>query len=560
MAVMWPKELPLSIRQDRRRKAEVRTYDKLRQELDDNFTVFYSSPWLGTDSLGAERDGECDFLVAHAELGYLAIEVKGGGISWDPATLQWTSTDENKFIHKIKDPVHQARSAKHEMLKKLQASGKWHNRFIKIGHGVVFPNAESPPRELGADKPRRIFCCSKEFAHDLRGWIGQRMYEGRRPENCKRLGADGLAALTHILANPFQLSFTIASAMDDAAEHLGVLEPTQFWILDHICDVPRAEIRGGAGTGKTVIAAEEAIRQARDGKKVLLTCHSAPLAAHLARLLKGTPGLTVSSFHSLCGTLAAKAGIKITGVGQMLYDEDLPAALIDAAALLPSEKWDAVVVDEAQDFRESWWIALSSIMSPGCALRILSDSNQRVYDTGRIPGQELKLVPIRLSKNLRNTELICEAASVHYKGHQITPVGPRGPEVIWVEADGINNLAKAAVKELRRLIFSEEIAPADIAVLVPDAERASNIRQVASSTNIEFSDCTDLTSEAVILDTVRRFKGLERAAVILLVAPCDMLECELAYVGMTRPRTFLAVISTKADQSWLRQKLDIDDA
>lgn len=311
MAIMWPRELPVSIRQDRRRRAEVRVYDKLASVLDNSFTVFYSSPWLGIDHLGAEKDGECDFLVAHARLGYLAIEVKGGGISFDPTTSQWWSTDAQQFRHKIKDPINQARSAKHELLKKLKASGRWRDRFIQMSHGVIFPDAITPPRDLGADRPARLFCCSREFAGSLREWIGRRLGEGGNPPASESLGQDGLAAFTHILASPFQLHFSVSAAMTDAAEHMGVLEPTQFHILDHIADIDRAEIKGGAGTGKTVIAAEEALRLASSGKRTLLTCYSSPLAAELSRRLAKVENLTVASFHTICGQVAAKAGVKI---------------------------------------------------------------------------------------------------------------------------------------------------------------------------------------------------------------------------------------------------------
>ena len=74
MAVLWPRKLPRSVLDDPRRRAEVRVYDRLADVLDDSFHVFYSSPWLGTDSLGNERDGECDFLIAHPIHGILAIE------------------------------------------------------------------------------------------------------------------------------------------------------------------------------------------------------------------------------------------------------------------------------------------------------------------------------------------------------------------------------------------------------------------------------------------------------------------------------------------------------
>ncbi|MBS0505265.1 MAG: NERD domain-containing protein [Proteobacteria bacterium] len=553
MAVMWPRELPVSIKADRRKRAEVRTYDRLAAALDDSFTVFYSSPWLGVDSHGAEKDGECDFLVAHPRLGYLAIEVKGGGISFDPQTRKWTSRDENHFRHTIKDPVAQARDAKHELLKKLKACGKWQTRYIRMAHGVIFPNAAAPPADLGADRPARLFCCSDEFAHGLRAWVGQRLHEGRDSASFEPLGADGVAALTHILAKPFQLHFSIAARMADAAEHLGILEPTQFHILDNIADIDRAEIRGGAGTGKTVIAAEEALRLARAGRRTLLTCHSAPLAGELSRRLSAVDGLTVTSFHSLCGTLAKRAGVKVSGHGSALYEDHLPGALIDAAALLPSERWDAVVVDEGQDFRQNWWIALTSIMDPDCRVRVMSDSNQRVYDAGRTPGLDLELVPIRLKLNLRNTQVICDAASAHYSGPEIKAVGPAGPPVEWIMADGADALTAAAAAELRRLLHREDVSTSDVAVLLPSSDWVERFRIATAKSGLGFVSAEELRAGEVVVDTVRRFKGLERPAVLLVVAPSDMQSTELAYVGMTRPKTYLAVVSSGHDQKWLRE-------
>ncbi|WP_373491036.1 NERD domain-containing protein [Parasphingorhabdus sp.] len=554
MATMWPRELPVSIREDRRRRAEVRVYEHLQKVLDDSFSVFYSSPWLGVDHLGAEKDGECDFLVAHQRLGILAIEVKGGGISYDPEADQWWSTDINQFRHKIKNPVEQARSAKYELLKKLKRSGRWQERFIHICHGVIFPGAVSVPRDLGADKPAKIFCCSHQLANGLRDWIGERLAEGANHSAKEPLGVDGIAALTHILASPFDLHFSVSAAMDDAAEAMGVLEPTQFHILDHIEDIARAEIRGGAGTGKTVLAVEEAARLARSGKKTLLTCHSKPLASELSRRLAGVENLTVASFHSICGQMAERAGIELTRdpSDPSFYQDILPSALIDAMEERPQDHWEAIVVDEGQDFRSNWWIAISSSLVPFGKLRVLSDSNQRVYSAEPVPDKDLDLIPIRLKRNLRNTRAIHAAASVHYDGPAIEAVGPDGPAVKWVQDNSREGLIKAAHAELRQLIYQEEVAPTDIAMLFPSTSWIEAFRETAARSDFAFDSCDDMSTEAIVLDTVRRFKGLERPAIILLVAASDLDGPELAYVGFSRPRTFLSVVASAVDMTWLR--------
>lgn len=558
MAVLWPKKLPRSVLDDPRRKAEVRVYDSLAEALDDNFHVFYSSPWLGTDRLGNEKDGECDFLIAHPEHGILAIEVKGGReISFDPRDGQWRSTDHGGFVHKIKDPVAQARSAKHEILKRLNDSPRWQSRFVHAAHGVIFPSAGSPPGSLGADRPTRIFCCSRQFHDGLGAWIAERLKAGQRPDNCEPLGRDGIAALERLLAHPFTLSFRIGAALAEAVTEFRVLEPSQYQILDMIADIPRALVRGGAGTGKTVVAIEEALRSAAAGRKTLLTCHSRPLASNLERKLKNVENLTVAGFHALCGRISRQAGISApSGISEReLYESALPNALCCAMETQPALRWETVIVDEGQDFRDDWWIALDACLLPDGRIRVFMDSNQRVYESAGDGARDLSVVPVRLSRNLRNTKNIHKAASVHYSGPEIIADGPDGLEVSWVSAESPDAKIEAAYREIRRLVLNEEVAPGDIAVLVNGPAARACFLERSTGTSIPLTDAEIMTLEDVVVDTVRRFKGLERPAIVLIVSGDEMDRRELAYVAFSRARAYLCVVSSPTEGKWLSEGL-----
>lgn len=558
MAVLWPRKLPRSVLDDPRRKAEVRVYDHLAKTLDDSFHVFYSSPWLGTDRLGNEKDGESDFLIAHPEHGILAVEVKGGReISFDPQDGQWRSTDHGGFVHKIKDPVAQARSAKHEILKRLNNPPRKPSRFIHAAHGVIFPSAGSPRGNLGADRPARIFCCSQQFREGLSGWVAERLKVGRRPDNCEPLGRDGIAALERLLAHPFTLSFRIGAALAEADTELRVLEPSQYQILDIITDIPRALVRGGAGTGKTVLAIEEALRSAAAGRRTLLTCHSRPLASYLERKLRDVDNLTVAGFHALCGRIAREACIPTpAGISaNELYESALPNALYRAMEIHSALRWDTVIVDEGQDFRDLWWIALDACILPGGRLRVFMDSNQRIYDSAENSVRDLSVVPVRLSRNLRNTKNIHKAASVHYSGPDIVADGPDGLEVSWVKAEHPDAKVEAAYRELRRLVLNEEVAPGDIAVLVNGLAARASFLERSSGTSIPLTDAETMTLEDVVVDTVRRFKGLERPAIILIVSGDEMERRELAYVAFSRARAYLCVVSSATEAAWLSEGL-----
>src|SRR4051812_19515940 len=130
MAVMWPRRLPREVRDKPFRRAECRVYERLEVGLDARWAAFYSRPWLGLTSTGEEVDGEADFIVAHPDEGCIALEVKGGRIDYDPREEKWTSTDRYDVERKIKNPVGQARTAKHQILQKLQESSHWRPRRI----------------------------------------------------------------------------------------------------------------------------------------------------------------------------------------------------------------------------------------------------------------------------------------------------------------------------------------------------------------------------------------------------------------------------------------------
>ncbi|MFN3352693.1 MAG: NERD domain-containing protein, partial [Brevundimonas sp.] len=340
---MYPAVLPRAVLSDRYRSAEVKVFHRLQETLDPDWTVFYSRPWLGLTRTGGERDGECDFVVAHPRRGFLAIEVKGGGISYDPLTEDWISRDRHGVRHRISNPIEQAKKAKYELDRRLKTSrGFPSTRNYRMRHGVVFPDAEAPPGNLGADRPRDLFCCHDDLPR-IGEWVERRLAGGDEED----FGRDGVVALERLLAMPFTLRTPLAASLSDDDRIIDTLTPQQFHILDAIQALPRVAVGGGAGAGKTIVAAEDAARAAQQGLRTLLTCVSAPLAATLKRRMEGS-GVVVESFADLCRRVSGHAFTEDRG----------PELLHDAMLAAPDERFDAVIVDEAQDFRSHWWIAL----------------------------------------------------------------------------------------------------------------------------------------------------------------------------------------------------------
>ncbi len=532
---MWPAKLPADIRDHPLRRAEVKVYDALQAQLDGNWTVFYSRPWLGLTATGEEIDGECDFFAVHPEHGVLAIEVKGGGISYDPVLDEWLTRNRWGARARIKDPVHQARSAKHELLRKLKELRQWPSGlYIRIRHGVIFPDAEAPPGNLGADRPASIFCCRPRMK-EVGAWVRERLSGG----DGEPVGRARLPLFEQLLAKPFVLNAPLAHYLDEDDGVIKLLTPQQFHILDYIRDVRRAAVGGGAGTGKTVVAMEDALRLGGKGLKTVLTCLSPRLAAYLRERLEEEP-VTVVTFPEFCGQMSEAAGIPSS---PGLSAEGQVERLLDAVGTDPTIRPDVIIVDEAQDFPSHWWVALDAALSsnPEARLHAFYDTNQKVY--GAIKGQlaSFQLVPISMTRNFRNTQLIHAECNRFYEGLPVSAVGPQGTPVEWIACDG-RPIVTCVAETLRRLTGKDAIAPADVAVLTATGALREDLRAAL----------TKAVAEGLTVTDIADFKGLERLVVIVCAEPKLVERPELLYVGLSRARTHMLVVGEERVVAWIR--------
>jgi Nuclease-related domain/AAA domain len=532
---IWPSILPQQVRENSLRSAEVRVYDLLAEKLGPGWVVFYSRPWLGLTPSGEEKDGECDFVVMHPAHGYLAIEVKGGGISYDPETNQWLSRDRDGIRHKIKNPIGQAVASKHELLKKVKELDSWHGRYVRQRHGVIFTDTESPPHNLGPDGPREIFCCRKELP-DIARWIKERLSGASAAD----LGGDGVRAFEELLASPLLLRVPLAHYLDDDEQAIAALTPEQFHILDSVQHLERVGAGGGAGTGKTIVAMEDAVRLSRRGLKTMLLCFSVPLAGHIReRLSKTEPSIVVRSLAELCAELGDRSGKMPAGPTGAEIEQAIDR-LLHAVREDPSLRFDAIIVDEAQDFRTHWWIAVDELLrdTKQSSLHAYFDTNQSIYGDIAKELKAFQIIPIHLTRNLRNTRAIHAKANRFYKGIPILADGPAGMEVEWHPCPTAR-IAEMAASSARRLTITEKVLSEDIVILTVNDTMLGAVRNRSGF------------PQGVSVSTVKNFKGLERKVIILAADREIADEPELAYISLSRPRTHLVVIGEPEILSWL---------
>ena len=398
--------------------------------------------------------------------------------------------------------------------------------------------------------PNSLFCFEAQFKNDLGGWILARFGELPQDNNrTKDLGKDGLHALEQILALPFRLRSPLGTFLSHDDADLESLTQQQFHILRAIEGLKRVAVSGGAGTGKTVLAIEEAKRCQENGFRTLFLCYNRGLAYTVRRSMNDLPRMSVMTFHGLCAELVRYAGIEIPQAvsRKILFEDVWPELLMQALERLANERYDAVIVDEGQDFLPLWWVAVESVLDPNGQniLRIFYDNNQRLYASSASFPDDVSSIPIRLTLNLRNTRRIHELVYQHYTGHKIQSIGPEGTEIKWLTVESLEDLGKLINECVTRLVSIERVPVDDIAVLASSDKRLDEISGHLRLNGLLKARCDEDMDGCIVVDSIRRFKGLERAVTVIAATRDTVRDKELPYVALSRARTYLIIAGTQ---------------
>ncbi|MBD8606032.1 NERD domain-containing protein [Aeromicrobium sp. CFBP 8757] len=521
--------------------AEQRVWTALHEQLGENDLLIANQRF--TDH---QRDYELDIAVVFDGLGVVVLEVKGGKV--------WV--EDGKWFQELpggvkrRDPVEQAMTAKHVLKKWVEESMAWAGkRPILWAHGIVLPNVRLDP---GFDMPdcHRWMVVDRDDMSD----IVSRLRNILTLQDKDVRACDGLdiVAIHEALQGRFLPQRVAASQPSDdvadrVAEHDDVIERLsleQSRILDFIQAVDQVEIRGGAGSGKTWLAVEQARRLTREGKRVALMSYSRGLSVWMKRRLstfghKDQPAY-VGTFHGLGLEWGATPG---SDNDSDFWENRLPQQMLQ---LVRQREWhehfDAIVIDEAQDFADSWWpVVLEALKYEDSGLYVFTDEGQRIFQ--RFGDSPAGLVPLILDRNLRNTKQISQTFS---------PMAPNrlrvsqhdGEDVRFVECAHDEALDRA--DDLVDQLIEEGWEPSDIAVLATGPRHPEQKARQEAGWEHYWDSFWD--KDQVFYGHVSGFKGLERPAVILAVneGPDRDRAKERLYVGLSRARDLLVVCGDPA--------------
>jgi hypothetical protein len=526
--------------------------------LPDECVVYHSYPWLKSDRNDRDRkttlrEGEADFVVVIPSHGLLVLEVKGGTIDYQSDNRGWHRRLDGGGRKDIQDPFEQARRNAHFLAAEIRDKGyRGADKLpFAFGYAVVFPDCEFlGPAPPGAELA--ILLTTRDLPH-LDRRLGDALRQWSRSTAPQRLDKLDLEAIQRAISPSFQLLPVLFRQIEEQEERLFRLTEDQLRLLDFLSHHERAAIEGVAGSGKTLLARAQVQRFADAGRKTLLVCYNRALAEWLRTTIPETYAdrVTVLHFHALCNEWCKKAGIRFSPPGanaDRFWNEEAAYLLLEAIDQVP-DRFDAVVVDEGQDFPPDWWSSLEQINSDGGrgSFYVFYDPAQNLFVEGQFTLPDLGK-PFQLATNCRNTRKIAatcgEIIGRSVATRQDAPEGVETGEVTAATPDEQRRVAQALLHEW---IGKGGLKMSQVAILSPLRYNRSSI---AGLTGGKFPLTEDLgnwrAGRSVLFSTIRAFKGLEADAVILMDLPkpdsVDHFTRSDYYVACSRAKHLLAIL------------------
>ena len=184
--------------------------------------------------------------------------------------------------------------------------------------------------------------------------------------------------------------------------------------------------------------------------------------------------------------------------------------------------YDAIVVDEGQDFRESWWLAIEDCLAEKGRLMVFCDPQQNIFGADGLDAIDVGDRVLRLPVNCRNTQHIARFCDniidIESYSHERAPDGL--PVRVDVEKNDENRL-KSIESLIAHWIKKEGLRPSQIAILSPWRKDKTCLAEVDRVSRIKLTSNIDTWGQdkGILCTTVRAFKGLEADVLLLVDVP-----------------------------------------
>lgn len=544
----------------------------------------FAKDWIILHSLNLSQHtvrlyGEIDFLILIPGGGIFVMEVKGGDVKCIDGV--WHFIDRHGNVNKNKSPFNQARDAMFSLRSAIEKEfGKGH-KFTKIlsGFFCAFPHINFDKHSVEYESWQildkdSIQSGTENFFKNLVQQFIQK-HKGQRwfSEKDSLPDANDLNSLCDFLRGDFERVRTVKERLAEFDKEVKKYTEEQYRILDSIQINDRSVTQGSAGTGKTMIALESAVRAAAEGKTVFLTCYNRLIGEWMQKQVEEWKDkITVSSLHSFLFEQSKGFDYdKTQSSKQDFYSKYLPTLLKDIYQKEISKKFDKLIVDEGQDLIREEYLGLFDSMVTGG----LINGNWEIYgdfERQAIYAQLSKKEMLDLLKSLsqhsnfllkincRNTKQVGEETSL-ISGFEKPPFLLEHLEGIPVEYLFYNDKSeqkKLLGEQLKKL--SEDKLPLHELIIVSPRKFESSCSNCFSGFTIrEIKNTSEIaaTQNFFGFATVQSYKGMESNYVV--ITDIEDLTGDVAksllYVGMSRARYGLILLIAESMRNDYREIL-----
>ncbi len=550
-----------------------------------------------------------DFLIWAQDWGLLVIEVKDWSLDHIVSTnhTKWTILRNN--IEEVRDsPVEQARKCFIKFKELIQSSPTLRhsdgpnqgNIRFPIGYCAAFTQITRKQAEhSGLAKVLAPTTCL--FSDDLPGDFDTKETRLALISLLKKafvvrfpfdpLQPDELKVLRCLIFPEVRIRNLRAEAAPtlrtaEQAEIMQALDLEQERTAKSILEGHRV-LKGVAGSGKTLVLSCRAryLKKFQPHWRILIVCFNISLRQYIRQLLDADhTGIDVFHYHGLVKHLTDASLKKLPSETEDQWNERVGVILHQhiASGNLQT-RYDAILIDEGQDFAVSWLQSLTELLNPETdSLLLCLDPAQNIFGRKvsfksagiQVQGKR----PISLKKSYRNTTEILTLAR-RFSGVEDTDTGNEaniedtlfpvdidrhGPSPSILQGMSVAAQVQFILHEIQTYIQRETCNWRDVGVLYSTQHYNNFAHLFSSAFRAKFGEDRlywvtesrhskadlDLTTPTVKLSTIESAKGMEFRIVFLVgleILPRpdreEESERKLTYVGLTRAQDMLYLLA-----------------
>ncbi len=533
-----------------------------------------------------------DFVLLNSRGGIAVFEVKDWNLNamryfvkkdrWGYDAL-WAEKDGKEFCIQNQNPVTKVNLYKKEIFDlycpRLQEKAGW----AAITAGVIFPFAQarqikellspflttqdgdkyakyqpiSGLDEISAGNLQQIFpeslrnssrVMSEKLADDLRGWLVEPDFSSTQREPL-------------------------------------VLDRNQRSLAETRTNKGYRRIKGSAGSGKSLVLAARAARLANEEKSVLVATFNITLWHYLRDLIvrdldgpERLRNIRFTHFHLWCKHACDDAGwerrydalwkeARTSQQKRDVLNVQLPLLAEQAVMQSDAMQYDAIFVDEGQDYQPLWWNVLRRICKPEGEMLLVADATQDIYGTAKawtddemkgagFPGGRwaqlnvsYRLPPNALdhARNFAETFLPKNTRDLPEQEQGSLNLYPCNLRWVQCDAGVAEKVCSDEILSLMRLTGKNGLGNTDITVLAANMNSGAAVVKRLCEYNIRAVNTFDkgdhrrqkmgffMGDAKVKATTLHSFKGWESRLLVVFVTEAAHAESlALIYAGLTR--------------------------